>query len=94
MRRKCVLPKYLYDSRRGTNITSENTNKGGWHENKWIRGAIPAFLGNVVEKDIHKSSLIATICFAGGMAGTGFLFRHQRELIRQLPFRIILNRIR
>ena len=37
-----------------------------------IRGAIPAFLGNVVEKDIHKSSLIATICFAGGMAGTGF----------------------
>lgn len=98
---------------------SENTNKGGWRENKWIRGAIPAlllhmsigtvycwsifsqeianyigwsksatewafsfaifflgmsaaFLGNVVEKDIHKSSLIATICFAGGMAGTGF----------------------
>ena len=31
-----------------------------------------AFLGNVVEKDIHKSSLIATICFAAGMAGTGF----------------------
>ena len=31
-----------------------------------------AFLGNIVEKDIHKSSLIATICFAVGMAGTGF----------------------
>ncbi len=31
-----------------------------------------AFLGNVVEKDIHKSSLIASICFALGMAGTGF----------------------
>lgn len=31
-----------------------------------------AFLGNIVEKDIHKSSLIATICFAAGMAGTGF----------------------
>lgn len=31
-----------------------------------------AFLGNVVEKDIHKSSLIAAICFAAGMAGTGF----------------------
>ena len=30
-----------------------------------------AFLGNVVEKDIHKSSLIASICFAVGMAGTG-----------------------
>lgn len=31
-----------------------------------------AFLGNVVEKDIHRSSLIAAICFAAGMAGTGF----------------------
>ena len=30
-----------------------------------------AFLGNVVEKDIHKSSLIAAVCFAAGMAGTG-----------------------
>jgi OFA family oxalate/formate antiporter-like MFS transporter len=30
-----------------------------------------AFLGNVVEKDIHKSSLIATICFAAGMLLTG-----------------------
>ena len=35
-------------------------------------GMSAAFLGNVVEKDIHKSSLIATICFAGGMAGTGY----------------------
>lgn len=35
-------------------------------------GMSAAFLGNVVEKNIHKSSLIATICFAGGMAGTGF----------------------
>ena len=34
-------------------------------------GMSAAFLGNVVEKDIHKSSLIATICFAAGMAGTG-----------------------
>ncbi len=98
---------------------SENTKKGGWRTNKWVRAAIPAlllhcsigtvycwstfkaeigayigfststvewafsfaifflgmsaaFLGNVVEKDIHKSSLIASICFALGMAGTGF----------------------
>lgn len=97
----------------------ENTKKGGWRTNKWVRAAIPAlllhcsigtvycwsifsqeiadyigfskgatewafsfaifflgmsaaFLGNVVEKDIHKSSLIAAICFAAGMAGTGF----------------------
>ncbi|MBQ7875910.1 MAG: OFA family MFS transporter [Clostridia bacterium] len=35
-------------------------------------GMSAAFLGNIVEKDIHKSSLIASICFAGGMAGTGF----------------------
>ncbi len=34
-------------------------------------GISAAFLGNVVEKDIHKSSLIASICFALGMAGTG-----------------------
>ena len=36
-------------------------------------GMSAAFLGNVVEKDIHKSSLIAAICFAVGMAGTGGL---------------------
>lgn len=38
-------------------------------------GMSAAFLGNVVEKDIHKSSLIATICFSLGMVGTGgFIF--------------------
>ncbi|MBR6222686.1 MAG: OFA family MFS transporter [Lachnospiraceae bacterium] len=35
-------------------------------------GMSAAFLGNIVEKDIHKSSLIATICFTLGMLGTGF----------------------
>ena len=35
-------------------------------------GMSAAFLGNFVEKDIHKSSLISTICFSLGMAGTGF----------------------
>ncbi|MDE6749386.1 MAG: OFA family MFS transporter [Lachnospiraceae bacterium] len=35
-------------------------------------GMSAAFLGNVVEKDIHKSSLIAAICFSVGMAGTGY----------------------
>ena len=47
-----------------------------------------AFLGNVVEKNIHKSSLIATICFAGGMAGTGFFIwyggLHQGSLVALL----------
>ena len=35
-------------------------------------GMSAAFLGKIVEKDIHKSSLIAAICFAAGMTGTGF----------------------
>ncbi|MCQ2494024.1 MAG: OFA family MFS transporter [Lachnospiraceae bacterium] len=35
-------------------------------------GLSAAFLGNFVEKDIHKASLIATFCFSLGMAGTGF----------------------
>ena len=34
-------------------------------------GMSAAFLGHVVEKNIHKSSLIATICFSVGMIGTG-----------------------
>ncbi|MBQ7920196.1 MAG: MFS transporter [Lachnospiraceae bacterium] len=48
-------------------------------------GMSAAFLGNVVEKDIHKSSLIAAICFAVGMAGTGaFIFyggQHKGSLV-------------
>lgn len=111
---------------------SDNSKSGGWRENKWIRGAIPAlllhmsigtvycwsifsqeiadyigwskgatewafsfaifflgmsaaFLGSIVEKDIHKSSLIATICFATGMAGTGFFIwyggEHQHSVL-------------
>ena len=48
-------------------------------------GMSAAFLGNVVEKDIHKSSLIATICFAAGMAGTGFFIyyggQHQHSAL-------------
>jgi len=51
-------------------------------------GMSAAFLGNVVEKDIHKSSLIATICFAGGMAGTGFFIwyggQHQGSMLALL----------
>ena len=35
-------------------------------------GMSAAFLGNFVEKDIHKASLIASICFALGVIGTGF----------------------
>ena len=35
-------------------------------------GMSAAFMGNIVEKNIHKSSLIAAVCFAAGMALTGF----------------------
>lgn len=43
-------------------------------------GMSAAFAGGIVEKDIHKSSLIAAVCFASGMAGTGF-FIQQKSLI-------------
>lgn len=43
-------------------------------------GMSAAFLGPFVERDIHKSSLVATICFCGGMAGTGF-FISQKSVI-------------
>ncbi len=39
-------------------------------------GMSAAFLGNVVEKDIHKSSLIASVTFALGMVGTGFFISY------------------
>lgn len=34
-------------------------------------GMSAAFLGNFVEKDIKKASLLATICFVAGVVGTG-----------------------
>lgn len=39
-------------------------------------GMSAAFLGNLVEKNIHKSSLLATLCFSIGMAGTGFFIQY------------------
>ncbi|EOS31501.1 MAG: OFA family MFS transporter [Kineothrix sp.] len=43
-------------------------------------GMSAAFAGRIVEKNIHKSSLIATICFAAGFAGTG-LCVHFKSLL-------------
>ena len=43
-------------------------------------GMSAAFAGKIVERDIHKASLIAAVCFAAGMAGTGF-FIQQKSLI-------------
>lgn len=48
-------------------------------------GMSAAFLGGLVEKNIHKSSLIASITFALGMAGTGFFIwyggNHQHSIL-------------
>ena len=45
-------------------------------------GMSAAFLGDFVEKDVHKASLIATICFAVGVIGTGFAVRiHSMALV-------------
>ena len=45
-------------------------------------GMSAAFLGNFVEKDIHKASLIATICFAVGVAGTALaVYLHSMILV-------------
>ncbi|MCQ2496812.1 MAG: MFS transporter [Lachnospiraceae bacterium] len=44
-------------------------------------GMSAAFLGKIVEKNIHMSSLIATICFAGGMAGTGFFIYYGHNVL-------------
>lgn len=43
-------------------------------------GMSAAFLGKIVEKDIHKSSLLAAIFFSVGMAGTGF-FVWQKSIV-------------
>ena len=46
----------------------------------FVLGMSAAFGGKFVEKDIHKSSLLAALFFVVGMAGTGF-FIYQKSLI-------------
>nr|WP_239534854.1 OFA family MFS transporter [Solibacillus kalamii] len=46
----------------------------------FVLGMSAAFGGKFVEKDIHKSSLLAAIFFVVGMAATGF-FIYQKSLI-------------
>lgn len=38
-------------------------------------GMSAAFMGKMVEKDIHKSSLLSCICFTTGMIGTGLFIQ-------------------
>ena len=39
-------------------------------------GMSAAFAGKMVEKNIHKSSLVSCLCFTLGMLGTGFFIEH------------------
>ena len=41
-------------------------------------GMSAAFAGKIVEKDIHKSSLISCICFTAGMIGTGLVIQFMK----------------
>jgi len=54
-------------------------------------GMSAAFLGNFVEKDIHKASLIATICFAVGVAGTGLAVRLHSMVLILLCYGVIMG---
>ena len=44
-------------------------------------GMSAAFAGKIVEKDIHKSSLIACICFTVGMVGTGLFINFTTGIV-------------
>lgn len=55
-----------------TKLVSKSTIEWAFSLAIFFLGMSAAFLGPLVEKDIHKSSLVATICFSVGMAGTGF----------------------
>ncbi len=54
-------------------------------------GMSAAFLGNFVEKDIHKASLIATICFAVGVAGTGLAVRLHSMVLVLLFYGVVMG---
>lgn len=54
-------------------------------------GMSAAFLGPFVEKDIHRSSLVAAICFSVGMAGTGFSIQHKSVVGIFLCYGVIMG---
>ncbi len=49
-------------------------------------GMSAAFMGKLVEKNIHKSSLIACICFTAGMIGTGLSI----QFLKGVPALIVI----
>lgn len=54
-------------------------------------GMSAAFLGDFVEKDIHKASLIAAICFAVGVAGTGFAIKLHNQILIIVFYGVIMG---
>ncbi len=54
-------------------------------------GMSAAFLGDFVEKDIHKASLIAAICFAVGVAGTGLAIKLHSQMLVILFYGVIMG---
>ena len=70
-----------------------NTGALGWAFSLAIffLGMSAAFLGNFVEKDIRKSSLIAAICFAVGVAGTGLAVRLQSMALVLICYGVIMG---
>lgn len=54
-------------------------------------GMSAAFLGPLVEKDIHRSSLVAAVCFSVGMAGTGFFISQKSVIGIFLSYGVIMG---
>ena len=54
-------------------------------------GMSAAFLGDFVEKDIHKASLIASVCFAVGVAGTGLAIKLHSQVLIILFYGVIMG---
>ncbi len=54
-------------------------------------GMSAAFLGDFVEKDIHKASLIATICFAAGIAGTALAVQLHSMILVLLFYGVVMG---
>ena len=57
----------------------------------FVLGMSAAFAGHIVEKDIHKSSLIATICFVAGFAGTGLAIQFKSLMGIYLCYGVIMG---
>ncbi|MBQ9991754.1 MAG: OFA family MFS transporter [Lachnospiraceae bacterium] len=57
----------------------------------FVLGMSAAFAGRVVERDIHKSSLISTICFVAGFAGTGLAIQFKSLIGIYLCYGVIMG---